>query len=190
MRRSPERFALALLIVTFLLGCATTNRPIAQPTAPLPRGQGTLLQQRAGEALFFGREREPTLIKVDSANAGAREMVVMLRVLDPGASFGRHRHGDDELIFVHSGDVTATLGGLDRPAATGATIFIPGNAWMNLRNTGTKPATLLIVFAAPHMADYIRSLGTRPEAPKRDLTPEILRPLAAKHGIVFAEPDP
>jgi quercetin dioxygenase-like cupin family protein len=147
-----------------------------------------LLDQSAGEQLFLGREREPTLIKVDAATAGAREMFAMLRVLDPGSSLGLHRHRDDELIFIHAGDVTATLAGRDQPARAGATIFVPGDAWMDIRNTGTTPATLLIVFAAPHMAEYIRSLGTRPGEPKRDLTLEILRPLAAKHGITFQTP--
>ena len=184
---SPKTVALSMIIVTAGLGCASRVTPSTQLTAS-PRALGTLTEERAGEQLFIGREREPTLIKVDSTTAGAREMVVMMRVLDPGASLGRHRHGDDELIFVHSGDVTAILGGVDRAATTGATIFIPGNAWMNVRNTGARPATLLIVFAAPHMAAYIRSLGTRPHEPKRDLTPEILRPLAARHGITFADP--
>lgn len=59
---------------------------------------------------------------------------------------------------------------------------------MNVRNTGTKPATLLIIFAAPHMAEYIRALGTRVGEPKRELTLETLRPIANRHGITFEDP--
>lgn len=181
----PRIRSLTLVIVAGIVGCAPRATPPAQVVEITP-AEGILLDQSAGEQLFLGRERAPTLIKVDSATAGAREMFAMLRVLDPGSSLGRHRHRDDELIFIHTGDVTVKLGGADKPARAGATIFIPGNAWMDVRNTGKTPATLLIVFAAPHMSAYIRSLGTRPGEPKRDLTPDVLGPLAARHGITFA----
>lgn len=185
----PRICSLTLVIVAVVVGCARRATP-ADQMEKLPPTEGMLLDRSAGEQLFLGREREPTLIKVDSVNGPSREMFVMLRVLEPGSSLGRHRHHDDELIFVHSGDVTANLGGADKPASAGSTIFIPGNAWMDVRNTGTMPATLLVVFAAPHMSAYIRSLGTRPGEPKRDLTPEVLGPLAARHGIAFAPAAP
>lgn len=177
---------LAMLLSTMLCGCGAPATPAVPATAS--RSEGTIVGPSGGEQRFLGREREPTLIKVDSATAGARELFVFQRVLDPGSSLGRHRHRDDEMIFVHTGEVTANLGGVDRPAPPGTTIFVPGDVWMNVRNTGAKPATLLIVFAAPHMADYIRALGTRPGEPKRDLSLEILRPIAAPHGITFGDP--
>jgi quercetin dioxygenase-like cupin family protein len=167
--------------------CACGQTDPRTTVDPAPLAPVSLIEADGGEALFLGREREPTLIKVDSATAGARQLFAFQRVLDPGATLGRHKHRDDEIIFVHSGEVLTSLGGTDRIAAAGSLIFAPGNAWMDVRNAGTKPATLLIVFGAPHMSEYIRSLGTRPGAPKRDLTPDLLGPIAAKHGITFSK---
>ena len=171
-----------------LSGCgsraATAHRSVA-----LSRATGVVLEPSEGEQRFLGRERTPTLIKVDPATVAARELFVFQRVLDPGASLGRHRHErDDEIIFVHAGEVTASLGDSDRRVVAGAMLFVPAGAWMNMWNASDAPATVLIIFAAPHMAEYIRSLGTRPGEPKRDLTPEVLRVLAGRHNITFADP--
>lgn len=178
------RFGFRVALAIVVSGCAQAPPVVAvrPPASPV-----SLIEAEDGHRLFIGREREPTLIKVDSATVGASELFVFQRVLDPGATLGRHKHRDDEIIFVHSGEVLTSLGGVDRLAAQGSTIFVSGDAWMDVRNAGTKPATLLIIFSAPHMAEYIRALGTAPGEPRRDLTPDFLRAIGTRHGITFAE---
>jgi dienelactone hydrolase/quercetin dioxygenase-like cupin family protein len=183
MTRLLSAFKFAAL--GFFCACSPAGPRVSVDPAPI--APVSLIEAGGGERLFLGREREPTLIKVDSATVGARELFVFQRVLDPGATLGRHKHRDDEVIFVHSGEVMTDIGGVDRRAPIGSMIFAPGNAWMDVRNTGTAPATLLIIFGAPHMAEYIRSLGTKPAEPKRDLTSDFLGPIAANHGITFAQ---
>jgi hypothetical protein len=52
-------------------------------------------------------------------------------------------------------------------------------------NTGHQPATLFIVFAAPHMSGYIRALGTPPGAPPRVLSKPELDSIARRHHVTF-----
>lgn len=178
----------ALALSAALLGCGS-RAPTGERLRATPPPEGAVLEATEGEQRFLGQERVATLIKVDPVTVGARELFAFQRVLDPGANLGRHRHErDDEIIFVHSGELKASLGGMDRRVSVGAMLFVPAGAWMDLWNASNAPATVIIVFAAPHMAQYIRSLGTRPGEAKRDLTPELLRDLASRHHVTFANP--
>ncbi|MEO6488034.1 MAG: cupin domain-containing protein [Thermoanaerobaculia bacterium] len=188
MRFTPVVCVLSLALLGVPLGCSS-RAPTDERLRATSRAEGAALEAGEGEQRFLGRERVATLIKVDPITMGARELFVFQRVLDPSASLGKHRHErDDEIIFVHAGELTASIGGVNRPIGPGAMLFVPAGAWMDLWNESKAPATVLIVFAAPHMADYIRSLGTRPGEPKRDLTPDLLRDLASRHHVTFANP--
>jgi quercetin dioxygenase-like cupin family protein len=192
MRAAPARLAAVWIGVAALAACRAGGshaNPVARPEGAPSVSEGMLLGTMEGEARFLGLERVPTLIKVDSATVGAAELFVFQRTLDPGASFGYHRHvQNDEVIFVHTGELTATVARQARQAPTGATIFVPAGAWMNLENRSAAPAVVLIVFAAPHMARYIRALGTPAGVPQRALTDSLLQALAARHHVEFATP--
>ena len=86
---------------------------------------------------------------------------------------------------MHTGEVNALVGDEQRSAPAGTTLFIPAGRRVGLANSTTAMARLLVVFTAPHMADYIRSLGSAPGAPPRKLTPELLQELGRRHHITF-----
>lgn len=70
-------------------------------------------------------------------------------------------------------------------APPGTTLFVPAGRRVGLANSSPATATLLVVFAPPHMAEYIRSLGSEPGAPPRELTPELLQELGRRHHVSF-----
>ena len=55
--------------------------------------------------------RKPIWIKVDPQTLGSRTLTVGMEDMPPGDSIGVHKHlAEDEVVFVHRGDVEVTLG--------------------------------------------------------------------------------
>jgi len=169
-------FAGATLAV--LTGCGS------QSGASEPKG--AIIAPHAGDAVQIGTGPHPVLIKVDRSTTGSQRLFVFQVVLDPGDSLPVHRHHhDDELIFVHTGEVAAIVGEEGQVSPAGTTLFIPAGKRVGLRNLSTGSATLLIIFAVPHMAEYIRSLGNAPGAPRKTLSADELDALRRRHDITF-----
>ena len=70
-------------------------------------------------------------------------------------------------------------------AAPGSTVYIPAGTPIGMVNKGSRPAKALVIFAASHMADYIRSLGSAPGEPPRSLSPAQLEKIRRRHHITF-----
>ena len=150
-----------LVVVGVLAAIAGCSRP-APPAPALTRG-GVILAADQGELYHLGQRRSPTLIKVDPKVAGSRHLFMLSEVLPPGTGVPVHRHlHDEEILFIHQGTVTVTLGDRVQEARAGATVFIPPNTWVGVRNTGSEPATFLAIFSDPSTGDYFRGIGRAP----------------------------
>jgi quercetin dioxygenase-like cupin family protein len=155
------------------------------PSSGLPP-KGAIIPPGAGDPVQIGTGQHPVLIKVDSATTGSQSVFAFQITLDPSDSLAVHRHHrDDELFFVHSGEVTALVGEERKAAPAGTTLFVPAGMRVGLQNSSTTPATLLIIFAAPHMAEYIRSLGHRPGTEPMILSTDKLEEIRRRHHITF-----
>jgi len=94
-----------------------------------------------------GRNGMPFILKVDRQNGGSPELVMGYEELPPGQVISPHRHLlADEIIFVHRGSGVATVGGREAPIELGATVYIPRNVRITLRNTGTGPLAIAFFF--------------------------------------------
>jgi quercetin dioxygenase-like cupin family protein len=77
--------------------------------------------------------------------------------LPPGYVIPPHRHLlADEIIFVHRGSGIASLGEREAPVSAGATIYIPRNVTISLRNTGATPLGIAFIFSKPGFEDLLR----------------------------------
>ena len=169
-----------------LFACATISILACRSPSTTPGSNGAIVPPDGGDQVQIGTGPHPVLIKVDPATTGSQGVFAFQLTLGPNDSLPVHRHHrDDELIFVHTGEVNALVGDEQRSAPAGTTLFIPAGRRVGLANSSTAMATLLVVFTAPHMADYIRSLGSAPGAPPRELTPELLQELGRRHHITF-----
>ena len=66
-------------------------------------------------------------------------------IIPPGASFGPHRHGDDnEFYVVLDGEGVYTQDGTDTPVAAGDIIMNPAGGTHGIRNTGDRDMPLLV----------------------------------------------
>lgn len=113
----------------------------------------------------------PFILKVDRRNGGSRDLVMGYEDIPPGQAITPHQHLlADEIIFVHRGSGVAQLG--DRQAAftTGATIYIPKNTRISLRNTGTEPISIAFIFSKPGFEELMRENSVAEGEPMVPLT--------------------
>jgi quercetin dioxygenase-like cupin family protein len=133
----------------------------------------------------------PFILKVDARNGGAPDLVMGYEDIPPGQSIAPHRHQvADEIIFVHRGAGVVDLGGRTLPFRTGATIYIPKQTRVSVRNTGTEPVSIAFVFSKPGFEAYLRDTSVPEGQPVVPLSAEERRAIRARHQwhTVYEQP--
>ena len=128
----------------------------ARPSEPL------VLAREEGERRVrrFGQSAPTFILKVDSRNGGSRDLVMGYEDIPPGRSIPPHRHlMADEIVFVHKGQGAVEVGGLKREFTEGATIYIPRDVRVTIRNTGGGPLSIAFIFSAPGFEQYLREVS-------------------------------
>ena len=112
--------------------------------------------------------------------------------IPPGKKIRLHHHPHaEEILFIHRGTGVARLGSREATVSAGATIYIPRNVSVGLRNTGTDPLSLVFIFPEPDgMAGQMRSGSVAAGEKPTPFTPEELaaRNARGSEHIVFDEP--
>lgn len=75
--------------------------------------------------------------------------------IQPGAPTegARHRHEAPEVYYVLAGTGVVHVGDQQHPVEPGTAVFVPGNEWHFVANTGDEPLRLLFVFAVDQFTD-------------------------------------
>lgn len=140
---------LELIVLACLAACDNTGF-----------GQPAVLARHEGEARML-QGRKPIWIKVDPQTLGSRSLTVGMEDMPPGDSIGVHKHlQEDEVVFVHRGEVEVTLGDSTARAEAGSTIFIPRGTWIGFRVRGTDTATIVFAFNSPGFEKCLRLLSS------------------------------
>ena len=175
----------------------------ASRTAGLAQGSretpGLILQKTEGERRIrrprpeaAGKVAASTmLIKVDQRNGGSPNFFMATEEILPGDAIAPHLHPEyDEILFVHRGIGVATLGSREAPVTEGATLYIPSNTRVTLKNTGSEPLSLVFVFPRPEMVSaYYRELTVAEGQPAVPFSTEEFAAFRARHkGHVIFEP--
>lgn len=182
MRRPHVLPVAALCAAALLAGCSPV-RPrgessrAAAGTAP---GEGLILQASEGERRVrrprpgsTGTLTAPFILKVDRRNGGSRDLVMGYEDIPPGQGIQPHRHVHaDEIIFVHRGSGVASLGARESPVSAGATIYIPRDTRISLRNTGAEPLGIAFVFSRPGFEEMMRENSVPEGEAATPLSPE------------------
>jgi mannose-6-phosphate isomerase-like protein (cupin superfamily) len=123
------------------------------------------------------------IIKVDQKNGGSPDLVMGYEILSPGRTIQPHRHlVADEIIFVHTGTGTATVGDREAPISAGATVYIPRTVRITLANTGKEPMAIAFFFSKPGFEDYMRDTSVPEGQPAPPMSPEELGAIRQKHA--------
>jgi mannose-6-phosphate isomerase-like protein (cupin superfamily) len=131
------------------------------------------------------------IIKVDPRNGGSRDLMMGYEDIPPGGAIPPHRHLiADEIIFVHRGSGVVEVGDRKEPFATGATIYIPKDARIAVRNTGSQPLSIVFVFSKPGWEQLSREASVPEGQPVRMLSAAQLTEIRKRHEwhMVFENP--
>lgn len=151
--------------------------PAVKPT-PL------ILSVDEGEARVrrFAVSAPKFILKVDARNGGSGDLVMGYEDLPPGGSIPPHWHKmADEILFVHRGSGVVDLGDRQRPVSAGATIYIPKDVRVTLRNTGTEPLSIAFIFSKPGFDMFLREMSAPEGQPFEPLSEADLRAIRKRH---------
>jgi oxalate decarboxylase/phosphoglucose isomerase-like protein (cupin superfamily) len=169
--------------VALFSGCAPSGvrDPNASETGQTATS-GLILQVDEGERRVRRASNFPFIIKVDRNNGASPDLVMGYEELPVGSVISPHRHLlADEIIFVHRGSGVATVGTLEAPIAEGATVYIPRNVRITLRNTGSTPMAIAFVFSKPGFEEYLRDVSVLEGQPRTQLSEAERNALREKH---------
>jgi quercetin dioxygenase-like cupin family protein len=194
-------FALSTASAFLIIGCSSLSGSISQhaPSAVTPaQTQALILQESDGERRLH---RPPPgalsnltalfTLKVDHRNGGAPEFVMLTEDIPSGQAISPHRHPhSDEILFIYGGTGLASLAGHEASVAAGATIYMPRNTVVGLRNTGTEPLRIVAIFSQPGYEEYLREISVPEGEPPTPLTIEELSAIRAHHldSAVYEQP--
>jgi quercetin dioxygenase-like cupin family protein len=153
----------ALILLAWLAGCGSPKSQAQSREGgdgPITGyGRPAVLARNEGEARML-QGRKPMWIKVDPQTLGSRTLTVGMEDMPPGDSIGVHKHlQEDEVVFIHRGEVEVTLGDSLFRAAAGGIVFIPRDTWIGFRVKGTDTATIVFAFNVPGFEKCLRLLS-------------------------------
>jgi mannose-6-phosphate isomerase-like protein (cupin superfamily) len=152
------------------------------------QAQGLVLKESEGER----RVRRPRparpgalgafIIKVDEKNGGSKDLWMGYEDIPPGRGIPPHHHPySGEILFIQRGTGMASLGSRQAAVGPGATIYIPENTRVSLRNTGAEPLTLAFIFAHPGIGEYFRETSVLEGDSAKPISEEELGAIRARH---------
>ena len=124
MRSAPVRSVLALLLLV------TGSGSPLPAQAPAPRPSGTT---------------RTDLQRHDLSVAGWETLQALVS-FEPGASFPRHHHPGEEIIYVTQGSIEYEVAGKPVTVKAGEVLFIAYGVTHAARNTGEGPAAELATY--------------------------------------------
>lgn len=201
IRRSPALRVSELTMLALVASCASHPTPehsVRVDTPMPPASQPLLLQDSGGERRIhrpppgaLSNLDAPFIIKVDRRNGGAPELVMFTEDIPPGQAIPPHRHPHaDEILFVYGGIGYATVGEHADTVRTGATIYMPRNTSVRLRNTGPGALRIVAIFSQPGYEAYMRDISVPEGSPAPPLTTEELTAIRTRHRahVVYEQP--
>ena len=186
MRLSPVLQTIASTLAGFtLVACAANGNPRGNSIEKAPaNGTGLILQADEGERRVRRNVgKGPFIIKVDRQNGGSPDLVMGYEDIAPGAEIQPHTHlVADEILFIHHGSGIAKLGQRESPVSAGATIYIPRNVQISVRNTGNEPLGVAFVFSKPGFEELMRDNSVPEGQPVTPMTAEEREQIRKRHS--------
>ncbi len=91
---------------------------------------------------------------------------------------------------MHRGSGVVKLGDKTAAVSAGATVFIPRNVSVSLRNTGTEPLSLVAIFSRPGFEEYQRAISVPEGQAAKPLSVEELSAIRKQHRqhVTYEQP--
>ena len=175
---------------TGIHNAGASQHPAAQavgPAKPLILGvdEGERRRRR------FAVSAPSFILKVDPQNGGSRDITMGYEDLPPGGVIPPHWHKmADEILFIHRGSGVVELGDQKKAFTEGATIFIPKDVRVTVRNTGSGPLSVAFFFSKPGFETFLRDMSVLDGEAFVPLSAEELRAIRKRHEwhTVYEQP--
>jgi quercetin dioxygenase-like cupin family protein len=118
----------------------------------------TVVRRGEGETLLLGGTR-PIEILIEAATAGTRRFTMGAQTLPPGGEVPRHTHAEEEILFVYAGSGRVTVGEVAHPVGPETAVFLPGDTWHRIENTGADELRYAFVLSPPGYEEFFRTLA-------------------------------
>ena len=165
-------------------GCANLSRSADSQQSPKPM----ILHANEGEKLLMDGGRY-VILKATAEGAGSEKLFMGSEALPPGSYIPVHSHdGYEEIIFIHKGNVSLTLGDTTVEAGPGATMYVPAGTWHGVKAEGDDQATMLFIFPETDMAEFFRSVGHKEGEPPPQLGPDDWARIMEQHQMRAKRP--
>ena len=194
MRRPSILSCLASLLSLTSLAChgAQPGRTMSGHAAPPPQqvaqtGAPTkplILKIDEGERRRrrFAISAPDFILKVDPLNGGSKDITMGYEDIPPGGVIPPHWHKmADEILFIHRGSGTVELGDQKEAFTEGATIFIPKDVRVTVRNTGSGPLSVAFFFSKPGFDTFLREMSALEGESFVPLSAQELRAIRKRH---------
>lgn len=184
------RYALPIVLLGFVCCAPPTPSSVGSPpsASPVP----LILAVNEGEARTWRNWGDtPFIIKVDRQNGGSPDLFMGYEDIAPGLVIPTHRHPTaDEIVFVHRGSGVAQVGERQAAFAEGATLYIPRNVRVTIRNTGTVPLSVVFIFSKLGFEEFMRDNSVAKGRPVVPLSEAELARIRDKHRshVVYDQP--
>jgi len=149
------------------------------------KNSGIVMQPDEGET-YIVRENTPITIKVSKKTQGVDSVSICTEEILPGNGIAIHKHlNEDEIFFFHRGDGIFLLEDSEIKVKEGCSAFVPKGTWHGLKNTGKEVIVFTFGYCPSGFEDFFRQIGTLKGTPFRAKSPEELKAIAAKYGMVY-----
>jgi len=142
-------------IVVFVVGLLVAAMLVAAQNADSDTA-GIVVQPEEGEVLDLCRTPELSVnIKVSPGSNGPSFAMGTAELAAHSENFGTHE-AFDEVIFIHHGKGSVTVGEEVFPASSGTTLYIPRGVYHGFVNTGTSPWVFVWISSPPGFEESLR----------------------------------
>ena len=151
--------------------------------------KGIVVHENEGTHLLT-RRKVPITIKISKIKDGIEGISFCVEDQAPGRKMRVHKHlNNDELIFIHKGEGTLTMGEESIPVKAGDVAFVPRGTWHGLDNTGTENLSMIFQYSPAGFEEYFIENGTLEGMPVKEKTDEEYTIAEKKYGMVYKEPN-
>lgn len=137
------------------------------------------------------RRKIPITIKISKAKHGVQGISFCIEEMEPRRKMRVHKHlYHDELVFIHRGQGTLTLGEQSINVNTGTVAYIPKGTWHGLDNTGQEKLQMVFQYTPAGFEEYFIENGTPVGMPAKERTAEEYKATEEKYGMVYKDGSP
>ena len=183
-RRRFLQFGAFGVITAIFSGLSKVSAAETLPDIP----KGIIVREAEGIHILTGRRKVPIHIKISRANNGINAISFCTEDMTPGRKMRIHKHlKNDELIFIHKGEGSLTLGDSVYDVKTGDVVFIPRGEWHGLDNTGKNDLQMVFQYTPAGFEQYFIENGTEVGMPAKIKTEEEYAATEKKYGMVYRD---